>query len=281
MPESAPRSVGESVKEYGRGIVGGLLFSLPLLYTMEVWWSGFMAGPLKLLAGLAICYMLLLGYNRFAGMRRDAELREIATESVEELGIGISLSALILFILGRIGPGMAAEEVLGKILVESFVVAIGVSVGTAQLGETSERDEESDEQRRERNTLLGRMVLSICGAVLIAANVAPTEEILMLGVEMSSLQLLGLLGLSLFLTWMVLHGSGFRGGSDRGNGMSLGKEVASAGAAYVAAVAVSVGMLWFFGRLDGVAPIVGLDQTVVLALPASLGSSVGRLLVHE
>jgi hypothetical protein len=33
----AVRSTGESLREYGRGVAGGLLFSLPLLYTVEVW----------------------------------------------------------------------------------------------------------------------------------------------------------------------------------------------------------------------------------------------------
>jgi len=31
------RSTAESLQEYGRGIAGGLMFSIPLLYTMEVW----------------------------------------------------------------------------------------------------------------------------------------------------------------------------------------------------------------------------------------------------
>src|SRR5687768_4310411 len=35
------RSITESLREYGRGVAGGLMFSLPLLYTMEVWWAGF------------------------------------------------------------------------------------------------------------------------------------------------------------------------------------------------------------------------------------------------
>ncbi len=37
-----------TLQEYSRGLIGGLLFGLPLLYTMEVWWTGFLAGPLRL-----------------------------------------------------------------------------------------------------------------------------------------------------------------------------------------------------------------------------------------
>ncbi|HEX4668040.1 MAG TPA: DUF2391 family protein, partial [Chthoniobacterales bacterium] len=41
MSEQAGPSIGDSLREYARGIAGGLMFSLPLLYTMEVWWTGF------------------------------------------------------------------------------------------------------------------------------------------------------------------------------------------------------------------------------------------------
>ncbi len=41
--------VSNSLREYARGMAGGLMFSLPLLYTMEVWWTGFVAEPMRLL----------------------------------------------------------------------------------------------------------------------------------------------------------------------------------------------------------------------------------------
>jgi hypothetical protein len=42
------RPVHKSLQEYARGIAGGLLFSLPLIYTMEVWWAGFTSHPMRL-----------------------------------------------------------------------------------------------------------------------------------------------------------------------------------------------------------------------------------------
>jgi Putative integral membrane protein (DUF2391) len=41
------RSITKSLQEYGRGVAGGLMFSLPLLYTMEVWWAGFNTHPYR------------------------------------------------------------------------------------------------------------------------------------------------------------------------------------------------------------------------------------------
>src|SRR5215207_1081195 len=134
LPQPEHRATSDSLREYGRGVAGGLLFSLPLLYTMEVWDAGFSIPPHRQLAYLLGTFVLLL------------------------------------FVLGRLGPELRLHEVMGRIVVGALTVAIGVSVGTAQLG--------GDPARRgsdERQVGLGSQIaLAVCGAVLVAANVAPT-----------------------------------------------------------------------------------------------------------
>src|SRR5918997_3771755 len=100
------RTVSKSLREYGRGVVGGLLFSLPLLYTMEVWWAGFILPPSRQITYVAVAFFLLLGYNRYAGLRRDASWAEVAIDSVEELGLGFIIATLMLLILGQLDPAM-------------------------------------------------------------------------------------------------------------------------------------------------------------------------------
>src|SRR5688500_19215294 len=78
------RPVSKALQEYARGVTGGLLFSLPLLYTMEVWWAGFIARPLRLLVYLLAGFLLLFGYNRYAGLREDASWADVAFEAVVE-----------------------------------------------------------------------------------------------------------------------------------------------------------------------------------------------------
>src|SRR5687768_18331824 len=86
------RPVSKSVKEYARGLAGGLLFSLPLLYTMEMWQTGFSVGPIRLLIGLGATLAVLMAYNFYAGIRRDTTFAEIVIDSVEELGLALLLS---------------------------------------------------------------------------------------------------------------------------------------------------------------------------------------------
>src|SRR5829696_6238853 len=130
------RPIGKSLEEYGRGIIGGLIFSLPLLYTMEVWWAGFSAHPFHLILYVVATFALLLGYNYYAGIRHDANWAEVVIDSVEEMGLGLLISASALLLLGRVSLDMTAGEIVGKVTIEAMTVAIGVSVGTAQLGGT-------------------------------------------------------------------------------------------------------------------------------------------------
>jgi uncharacterized membrane protein len=85
---STARTINESLREYARGGVGGLLFSLPLLYTMEVWDAGVIFDAPRLIIYSGVTFVLLLGYNRYAGLRHDASYTEVAIDSVEEIGLG-------------------------------------------------------------------------------------------------------------------------------------------------------------------------------------------------
>lgn len=277
------RPIGKSLQEYARGVAGGLLFSLPLLYTMEVWWSGFLAPPWRLAAYVIGTFALLLGYNHFVGIRADSSFADVVIESFEEMGIGFVIAALVLWLLGQITLEMPGHEVLGKIVIEAMTVAIGVSVGTAQLGaDDGDKGRDDDKGKGdEAGNMIGRqLVIALCGAVLFAANVAPTEEIVMIAVEVSTERLLGLVAFSLALAALVLYYSEFAGSRqhvrfDRHHDVLVGSVIT-----YAVALVASGLILWFFGRFDGHTPILCLAQTVVLGMPATLGASAGRLLLQ-
>jgi len=108
---SHSRTVADSLREYGRGIAGGLMFSIPLFYTVEMWNSGFVIEPWRILLFAAATFGILLLYNRYVGLRKDATFAEIAIDSVEEMGIGLVLSAALLALLGVsfTGSGLPAK----------------------------------------------------------------------------------------------------------------------------------------------------------------------------
>jgi len=274
------RTVSQSLREYGRGVAGGLLFSLPLLYTMEVWWAGFTSHPFRLAAYVMATFALLLGYNYFVGLRRDTCFSEVVIDSVEELGLGLLVALVILWLLGRVTAAMPLEEAMGKVVIEAMTVAVGVSVGTAQLGAGDDEKDKGVGGRAESLGFGGQLVIALCGAVLFAANVAPTEEIVMIAVEISTWRVLGLALLSMSLGALVLYYSEFAGSKkhvrfDRHHDVLVGTVVT-----YSVALVSSAAILLFFGRFDGQALATCVAQTVVLGVAATLGASAGRLLLQ-
>ncbi len=278
------RPLGQSLQEYGRGVAGGLMLSLPLLYTMEVWWAGFMAHPWRLAIYVVATFVLLLGYNRYGGLRRDASMAEVAIDSVEEMGIGLIISAVALFLLGLITTEMPFNEVAGQVVIEAMTIAIGVSVGTAQLGggdgDEGLANSSSKGRRRTEIHFGGQMVLAFCGATLFAANVAPTEEIIMIAQQISPVRLLGLGLVSLLLGGLILHYSEFTGARRFVRADSFSVILVGTIVTYSVALVAAAMILWFFGRFDNVSLYTSVAQTVVLGVAASLGASAGRLLLQ-
>lgn len=284
------RTPAQSLQEYGRGVAGGLIFSLPLLFTMEVWQASFSLHPGRLAFYLLTTFALLLVYNRFAGLRDEkATWWECAVDSVEEMGLGLVLAAWVLWLSGRLDAPMSLLESGGKIVMGGMSVAIGVSVGTAQLGaaqnssqdDSRDESEKSDEKENRGDDFLSQMALAFCGAVLIAANIAPTEEALVIAEETSPLKLLLIALFSLTLGAYVQFFAGFRGSAglaaDR-SALNLARLMIST---YAVALLASASTLFFFGRFDGESPQICAAQTVVVGLAATLGASAGRLLLQS
>jgi len=277
------RSVPQSLREYARGVAGGLLFSLPLLYTMEVWWAGFTSHGFRLAAYVAATFALLIGYNYFLGLRRDACFGEVVIDSVEETGLGLAVAFVVLFLLGRFELDMPASEIVGQTVIEGMTVAIGVSVGTSQLGGEGG---DGDKGVEGANTHDGaqhfgaQLVMALCGAVLFAANVAPTEEIVMIAVESSAWRLLGLALVSLALAALILYYSEFSGSKKNVRFDARHDVVVGTVVTYAVALFASALILLFFGRFDGQALSACVAQTVVLGAAATLGASAGRLLLQ-
>jgi putative integral membrane protein (TIGR02587 family) len=279
---SHQRSTGESALEYGRGIAGGLIFSLPLLCTMEVWWSGFLLDPVRILLYVAATFVLLLLYNRFAGLRRDASFREVAIDSVEEMGIGLVVAAAMLWLTGQLDLGSGRYEVTGKVVMEAMTVAIGVSVGSSQLGGDGDDDEGmAGPAGKDDGQYLPQVAIALCGAVLFAANIAPTDEVAIMAMEASPLRILLLAAVTMLGAAWLLDYSRMRGTDRHVRRETRIEQVRGVVTTYAVALAGAAGCLFFFGRFDGRPLAQGLAMTVVTGVPAALGASAGRMLLQS
>lgn len=303
MNVAAARPVSESLQEYARGVAGGLLFSLPLLYTMEVWWAGFNTHPWRLLGYAGAGFLLLLGYNRYGGLRRNDDWRDVVIEVIDVMGLGLLLTALLLWLLDRINLRMPLGEIAGKIVVEAMIAAIGISIGEAQLGGDESEGDRSEEQgenksgkeegrkgskeengkgkeESHRKSLGSQLVFAVCGAVLFSASVAATDEIVIIAVESSWWKLLALALISLTLAVTILFFSNFRGAQKLAPTDGLSAVLSGAVITYAVALVTTAVVLWFFGRFEGLAVATCLAETVVLGVAATLGAAAGELLLQ-
>lgn len=285
----------ETLMEYGRGIAGGLIFSLPLIYTVEMWTTGFTAQPYSLIIYILITFMLLLGYNNYSGTRNEGTFKDLCHESIEEIGLAFVTSFIFLLLISQINFGMSLMEIIGKVVIESMVVAIGISVGTAELGQGNEENEEGpkengdssehakgdsgegEKEDEEGNSLTSLIVLSVCGAVLFASSVAPTEEILIIAVSNGPIHLIFMLAAALLLSVVITFFSDFIGSRKGDIGFSDMAFHTIVG--FLAAIMSSFLLLWFFGRIDGYGHEIIIAQVIILTVPGIIGASAGRLLI--
>jgi len=89
------------------------------------WKYGGLVLPIRtLLIYVLATFTLLLGYNRYSGLRCDASPAEVAIDSVEEMGLGLLIAAFVLWLLGQITFDMTVNEILGKIIIEAMTVRL-------------------------------------------------------------------------------------------------------------------------------------------------------------
>lgn len=272
--------IKKQLSEYARGVAGGLIFGLPMLFTQEVWYQGFIIPAWRLGLFLIFQYLLLLGYVYFAGFREERHFPGVAFEAVEALGLAFIVSAFVLFVMGRFAPGMSLEEILGRIILETIPVSIGVAVASAQLGEEREEDKKKKREQAAPGTL-GQYVIAAGGAVFFAVNFAATEEITIIGVEVNWWHAILIIILSLVVTYGTVFYADFKGIAKRRDvDRILETPIGETAAAYALSLVISVAILFLVGRVSIDDSLIGIAyQVIVLGFPASLGAAAGRLLI--
>lgn len=262
----------------GRAFGGAVLFAIPLLMTMEMWWLGFSMGRGRLLLFMALNFAILVGLSYFAGFEKTFSWTEDVIDALAAFGVGLVTSALMLTLLAVVTLDMTWNEIIGKIALQSVPASIGAMLGSKQLG--AEQDIEAEEERKQEAGYGGELFLMVAGALFLAFNVAPTEEMILIAFQMSPLHALALAGTSIFLLHVFVYAVGFSGQESRPEGGAfLPTFLHFTVAGYGIAILVSLYVLWTFGRTEGVAPAEIANMVVVLGFPASLGAAMARLVI--
>jgi len=274
-------------KEYALGLArafgGALIFSLPLLMTMEMWSLGFTLDRTRLLLFLALDILLLVGLSRFGGFEKTSTVFEDVLDAFAAIAIGAIASALVLWMFGVLTPGLPIGEIVGKVAVQTVPASFGAMIARKQLGgggadAADVEDDEASEVRRAGYG--GQLFLMLAGALFLAFNVAPTEEMILIAYKMTPWQGIVLMIFSILILHGFVYAIGFAGQEERTADSGFWRTFLSyTVAGYGVAVVAALYVLWTFGRTDGAYVGEIALATAVLAFPAAVGAAIARLVI--
>lgn len=272
------RSIGETARDHLRAAVGGLFVGLPLLWTLEMWEHGSTLPPLKLLLLFGLAFIIVVGFNAVSGFRRERTWVELLVDAVQGMGLSIVVAAAMLYVLGRLEPELGLPTLVGRVGLLSIPVAFGTALTATVLSEPEKGS------RREPVGPIGRLFVAAGGALYFALNIAPTDEVRVLGSEadvpLLLLVIVASLAISLAIVFVVeLPGGRRRSRSGSRRGGPIEQPVGETVAAYAIALLVSGVLIFSFGLSDGLGPRALAGYVVMLGTVASFGSAAGRLLV--
>lgn len=265
---------------YGRALSrafgGALLFSFPLLMTMEMWSLGVAVERWRLLAFLVLTAPMLIGLSYYAGFEPTFRLKDEVLDALAAFGVGFLLSAVLLAIFGVLSlEEVGAQSGMGKVALCAVPAAVGALLAGKQLGERAPGDRE-----KAGAGPLGELFLMAVGAAFLAFNVAPTEEMILIAYQMGPLATLLLAAASIGLLHLFVYQLGFPGETRRREAGGFARTfVAFTAPGYGVALLMSLYLLWTFGRTDGVALHEIATMTIVLGFPAAIGAATARLVV--
>ena len=272
-------------RDYALGLArafgGAIIFGLPLLMTMEMWFLGFYAHPARMLLFLLLNLVMLVGLSRFGGFERTSSLAEDVLDALAAYGVGILASAVILFLFGVLSPAMPVDEISGKVAIQSVPASFGAMLARKQFtAGPGDEDAVLEDQAVKRAGYGGELFLMMAGALFLAFNMAPTEEMILIGYQMSPWHSLALILASLLLLHVLVFAVGFAGQEQAPEGYGLSRTLlAFTIPGYGIALLVSLYVLWTFGRTDGEEMSQIAAAVTVLGFPAALGAAIARLVV--
>ena len=260
-----------------RAVGGAMIFALPILMTMEMWSLGFYMDRVRLAILIVVTLPLLVGLSHFSGFEETFDFLEDLVDALVAYAVGFVTAAVILLLLGVLGSGQSLDEIVGKLALQAVPGSIGALLAHSTFGQ---RSEHNDEERARPSGYWSQIFVMGAGALFLAFNIAPTEEVVLLAYKMTPWHSAGLALLSIVAMHAFVYAVDFSGEHELGQGNSLWSVfLRYSVVGYAVALTISAYVLWTFGRLDATSLHESVTTVLVLAFPASIGAAAARLIL--
>jgi putative integral membrane protein (TIGR02587 family) len=271
MPNASNRQFSMGL---ARAAAGAIIFSLPLLMTMEMWSLGTSMNPWHQTLLLGISLPLLIGMSHVIGFEETFGWLDDTVDAFVALAVGFLTAAFVLLLLGIIDTDRTVHEILHSIEIQTIPASIGALLSQSQFGVQDRRQEERS------SSYGGEMFLMAIGALFLSFSVAPTEEVMLIAHRMNHWQSLLLSFFSLAIMHAFVYAADFKGKEDIPEGANHGTIfVKFTLAGYALALLICLFVLWVFGRMDGLASREIITVLSVLGFPAAVGAAAARLII--
>jgi putative integral membrane protein (TIGR02587 family) len=256
-----------------RAFGGAIIFSLPLLMTMEMWHLGSGISEIRLALFLFLTIPLLIGLSHYIGFEDTSSFKDDTLDAFVAYAVAFVASSVVLLLFAVIRPGMSIDEIVGKVAIQAVPGSIGAMLAQSQFGRKRKR---KDRRRR----YVDELFIMAIGALFLALNVAPTEEMILIAHKMSDWHAVTLALVSLVIMHAFVYSLEFIGEVPVPEGtpfLSVFLRFTMAG--YAIALIISLYVLWTFGRADGLSLEQLVTTVIVLGFPAAVGASAARLVL--
>jgi putative integral membrane protein (TIGR02587 family) len=258
----------------GRACGGALIFGLPLLMTMEMWWLGFSARPLRLALFLVLFYPFLVLLSRQAGFERTYGWLDDAVDALVAYGVGFLASLGILAALAIFDRGDSLRDMVGKVSLQAVPASMGALLSRSQMGGPKAETEKRGALRR----YLSELFIMATGSLFLAFNIAPTQEMEVISFKMGPWRAILLILATLAFMHAFTYQSGWKHEPRKGKGHGL-LFLRFTLAGYLLGALLSLYVLWTLGRTTGHSPYSLIKMAAVMGFPAGIGAVAGRLLL--
>ncbi len=269
-----------------RAAAGALLFSLPMMLTMEMWALGPTSSPERLAILVLMTLPMLCGLAKLSGFEKPVGWIGAVVDALVAYAVGWTTSFLILSVFAILNAAtMSLSEVMGVVSIQAVPASIGAVLAASQFGdnEDTEHDQMDDDDCGTVRPTLGyfrELFVMATGALFLVLNIAPTEEVMFVAFKMTAWHACILIVLSLTIMHSFVFVVKFRGQEvipDEQSEWSVFFRFTIPG--YAVAMFVSLFCLWSFGSTTDTSPDEVALLVTVLGLPAAVGASSARLIL--
>lgn len=266
------------VTAFARAFAGAALFGMPLVFTMEMWWIGKSLPISYVLALLALGVVTNVGLAHVAGFRKDNSFSMSLDQAIDAMAVGLLLAICMLLSLNQLRLTDGIEQSIGTIILLALPLGIGAS--TAREIFANRTDDGTDTNGNGLSAgqhLVSYIGATAIGGVFIGLSIAPTDEVTMIAAGLTAWHLFLIIALSLILTYLIVFASGFSRYRRRG---AIHVSLAETLLSFIVSLMVALLLLAILERITMGDPMHEIiRQSIVLALPVSIGGAAGRLVI--